>query len=137
MQAIQVKVRTIQQTLAFIQQMTSFHPIGQLIDSPHASCMTIHQCRTFSLFLDDKADDTRICLYWFAGHRSMSYVTLSQYDHKKNTWTSQDRQGQIELNSNAGQSKLFKRFEEFGNEFAFSPRPRMLCLYNRNGKWGK
>lgn len=109
----------------------------QLIDSPHAACLTVHSGRTFTLLLEDKTDDLRICLGWHDGARSMSYVCMTNFNPELKAWTKDERRGRIELSTNAGRAKLFKRFEELGNEFALAPQPRILCLYHVNGKWRK
>ena len=129
--------KTIQQTLTFIQQITSFHPVVQLLDSQHGSCLSIFSGRTFSLFLEDQEADLRICMNWYDGHRSMSYRTLRGYNAEKHAWTEPGREGRIELSTNAGRTKLFKAFEELGRKFEYCPRPRHLSLYKRNGEWGK
>ena len=135
MHARQLRNRSIEKTLTFIQATTSFTPILALIDSPYAVCLTIFSGRSFSLFLEDKIDDTRIVLRWCNGSSSLEYSVLSHFNESLNAWTRDETQGTVEIKTRSGQAKLFKRFEDFGKQFTAAPRPKALSLYKHEENW--
>ena len=136
MHARQLRNRSIEKTLTYIQETTSFTPIIALLDSPYAVCLTIFSGRSFSLFLEDKIDDKRIVLRWWNGSSFLDYAVLSHFNESLNAWTCDETQGRVEMKTRTGQSKLFKRFEDFGVQFTAAPRPKSLNLYKNDEKWG-